>query len=61
MGPAADAVVTVIEARPKSAHQRALTRVDGLDRLIGAMRVPRPIHPSRVWTAVSVTSHRCTR
>ena len=61
IGPAAEAVVTVIDASPKSRISAPWRESTVWTRLIGAIRLCRPIQPSRVWTAVSVTSHRWTR
>ena len=60
-GPADDAVVTVTVARPKArcSGPRVVSTVWIRD--IGATRQVCQNHPVRVYTAVSVTSHRCSR
>ena len=61
MGPAAEAVVTVMDARRNIRISAPWRESTVCTRLIGAILLSRPIQPSRVWTAVGVTSHRWTR
>src|SRR5690606_24099586 len=61
IGPAADAVVTVRDARSKSRMMAPCRESTVWIRLMGAMRDSRPIQPERVCTATGVTSQRCTR